>query len=119
MSRAIVFAAAALALAGCRSEIRPLVKEAPPKVERFAPGECRVRDYPSATDVPEGAERIGWVKVPTAASDEETFENLRQAVCAKGGNAFSQAHWNREAGASIADAPIELEANAWLVQPAR
>jgi len=119
MSRALLGAVALLALAGCRTEIRPLVKEAPPKVERFTPGECRVRDYPSAPDVPEGAENIGWIKVPIAASDEETFENLRKAVCAKGGNAFSQAHWNREAGASIADPPIELEANGWFVQPTR
>lgn len=119
MSRTLLGAGALLALAGCRTEIRPLVKEAPAKVERYVAGECRVRDYPSAPDVPEGAENIGWVKVPIAGSDEETFENLRQAVCAKGGNAFSQAHWNREAGASIADPPIELEANGWLVPSAR
>lgn len=118
MSRALVAAAAALAVAGCRTEIKPLVKEEAPRFERLVPGECRVMDYPSAPDVPEGSENLGWVKVPRAASDEETFENLRQAVCAKGGNAFSQAHWIREAGASIADQPIELEANAWRV-PAR
>jgi len=116
MSRATLLGLVALALSACRSEIRPLVKEEPAKVDRFAPGECRVHDYPSAPDVPEGSEHIGWVKVPRASTDEETFENLRQAVCKKGGNAFSQAHWNREAGASIADPPIELEANAWFVK---
>ncbi|MCC6333245.1 MAG: hypothetical protein IT380_04545 [Myxococcales bacterium] len=114
MSRALVVLGL-LALAGCRTEIRPLVKETPAKIERMVPGECRVRDYPSAPDVPEGAENIGWVKVPHEKTDEETFEKLREAVCAKGGNAFSQAHWIREAGASIADQPTELEANAWLV----
>jgi hypothetical protein len=116
MTRMTLLGLAVLALSACRSEIRPLVKQEAVKVDRFAPGECRVRDYPSAPDVPEGAENVGWVKVPRAATDDETFENLRQAVCKKGGNAFSQAHWNREAGASIADPPIELEANAWFVQ---
>ena len=40
---------------------------------------------------------------------------LREAVCKAGGNAFSQMRWIREAGASVADPPIHLEANAWLV----
>jgi hypothetical protein len=119
MNRALLQGVALLALAGCRTEIRPLVPETSPKVQRFEPGECRVQEYPSAPDVPEGAKNIGWVTVPMAASDEETIENLRKAICAKGGNAFSQAHWNRAPGASIADPPIELEANAWLVPPAR
>jgi hypothetical protein len=118
MSAGRVAFVAALVLAACRTQIKPLVREEPVKVERLDPGECRVHDYPSATDVPEGAENIGWVKVPREKTDEETFEKLREAVCAKGGNAFSQAHWVRAAGASIADQPTELEANVWLV-PAR
>jgi hypothetical protein len=56
---------------------------------------------------------VGWVSVPREASDDETFNHLRAAVCAKGGNAFSQAHWIRPPGASVADPPAELEANAW------
>jgi hypothetical protein len=106
---------AALGLAACRTEIRPLVKAAPAPRGRAASGPCRVQDFPSSLDVPEGAAPLGFVKVPTAASDEETFEALRRAVCARGGNAFSQPHWNREAGASVADPPFELEASAWLL----
>lgn len=106
--------AGALLASSCRTEIRPLVKSEPRATRREAPGECSVHDYASATDVPAGAENLGWVAVPRQPTDDETFNTLREAVCAKGGNAFSQAHWNRAAGASIADPPTDLEANAWV-----
>lgn len=117
MRRAVALVAALVALAGCRTEIQPLVRAPTAKATRLV-DECRVRDYPTASEVPDGAERIGWVAVEPAGTDEESFERLRQAICAKGGNAFSQAHWNRAAGASIADPPVSLEANAWYVAPA-
>jgi hypothetical protein len=105
--------AALVALTACRTEIRPAVKLVEQKKVLEKDAECVVRDYHSATDVPAGATNIGWVVVPRAQNDDDTFTNLRAAVCAKGGNALSQAHWNRPAGASVADVPTELEANAW------
>lgn len=113
MSRA--WLVAALALVSCRSEIRPLVKEEPVRKARVTDGECHVHDYPTATDLPANAVNIGWVKVPRQATDEATFEKLREEVCTKGGDAMSQMHWIRASGASIADPPIELEGNAWSV----
>lgn len=114
--RAALLALLALATvaAGCRTELRPTVKVAPPKVVREVTGECGVNQYHSATDVPAGAVSLGWVVVTHEGSTEETFEKLRLAVCAKGGNAFTQAHWTRAAGASVASRPIELEANVWV-----
>jgi hypothetical protein len=107
--------ALALTLAGCRTEVRPAVKAVLAKSpEREAPGACVVNDYRSAVDVPAGSTNLGWVVVPRQATDDETFQRLREAVCAKGGTALSQAHWNRPAGATVADPPAELEANAWL-----
>jgi hypothetical protein len=47
-------------------------------------------------------------------TDDATFEALRKAVCARGGDAMSQMHWLRAPGASVADQPVELEANAWV-----
>lgn len=106
----------ALVLSACRTEIKPLVREEPVKrkVRNSASGECSVHDYPTATDLPAGSQNIGWVTVKRQATDDETFEALRKEVCAKGGDAMSQMHWIRASGASVADPPIELEANAWV-----
>lgn len=104
-----------LAFVGCRTEIMPVVKKEPTKATRMVDAECRVHDYRYATDVPANANNLGWVIVKRLENDDATFEKLREEVCKKGGNAFSQAHWNRVAGASIADPPVELEANAWDV----
>jgi hypothetical protein len=106
-----------LALSCGRTEIRPELKPtAPARAQRESSGECIVHDYQTSTDIPSGATNLGWVAVPREGSDEATFLRLRKAVCAKGGTAFSQARWNRPAGASLADAPAELEANAWVEQ---
>ena len=104
-----------LGLAACRTDVRPILKAEPAHTRR-AEGStaCVVSDYHSAMDVPAGSTNLGWVVVPRQATDDETFERLREAVCAKGGTALSQAHWNRPAGASVADPPAELEANAWV-----
>lgn len=101
---------------GCRTEIKPLVKKevVVRKVRNSATGECSVHDYPTATDLPSGSQNLGWVIVKRLATDDETFEALRKEVCAKGGDAMSQMHWIRASGASVADPPIELEANAWV-----
>jgi hypothetical protein len=98
----------------CRSEIAPIVRAETAKGPRLIDAECRVMDYRMGTDVPIGAQNLGWITVARLESDEKTFEKIREAICLKGGNAFSQARWVRAAGASVADAPIELEANAWL-----
>ncbi len=104
----------ALVFAGCRSEIQPLVKQdTVTRKSRASDGECHVHDYPTASEVPAGSKSIGWVKVARQETDEATFEKLRAEVCAKGGDAMSQMHWIRASGASVADAPIELEGNAW------
>ena len=113
---ALVLVGAAADLWGCRTDVRPVVRSTPPARARVVEtGECVVHDYQSAVDVPAGSVNIGWVTVPRKEqdSDDDTFERLRQAVCAKGGTALSQAHWNRPPGASVADPPVELEANAW------
>lgn len=103
-----------LLLAGCRTEISPIVKEEAP-VSRgvMRTAECHFRDFPSATDVPAGAKSLGRVKVDRLETDEATFEALRKKVCEMGGDAVSQMQWLRAPGASVADAPVELEGNVW------
>ncbi|MFT3707687.1 MAG: hypothetical protein QM817_08470 [Archangium sp.] len=104
-----------LLFVACRTEIKPLVKEEPVKRKvRNTVNDCSVHDYPAATDLPAGSQNIGWVTVKRLATDDETFEALRKEVCAKGGDAMSQMHWLRASGASVADPPVELEANAWV-----
>lgn len=106
----------ALVFAGCRTEIQPLVKQDPvARKSRLVEGECNVHDFPTASEVPAGAKNLGWVKVAHGDNDEATFEALRKAVCAMGGDAMSQMHWLRAAGASVADHPVELEGNAWVL----
>lgn len=105
---------AGLLLAGCRTEIQPLVKTAPTARQmKQRDAECQVRDYPTATDVPAGSKGLGWVKVDRQETDDLTFELLRKKVCELGGDAMSQMRWIRASGASVADPPVELEGNAW------
>jgi hypothetical protein len=106
-----------LALCGCRTEISPVVKkpDTGPRVRLVDQG-CEATDYPAGTDVPGDAKNIGWIRVDRLETDDLTFAALREAVCKAGGNAFSQMRWIRSAGASVADPPIHLEANAWVVQ---
>lgn len=114
MKQLLVCAALAMLAAGCRTRIDPVVKKEPPKQKvRFVDGECSVHDYPMASDVPAGAKSLGWVKVRREETDDATFEKLREAICKKGGDGMSQLHWIRAPGASVADQPVELEANAW------
>lgn len=105
-----------LTLSACRTEISPTLKKPEPVAKvRLVEQGCEARDYPAGTDVPSGAKNIGWVKVDRLENDDDTFASLREAVCKAGGNAFSQMRWIRAAGASVADPPVHLEANAWLV----
>ena len=103
-----------LTLVGCRTDI--LAEHTPPPANIFnAPNlGCSVRDYPSATDVPEGSTDLGQVQVPREQTDEETYVKRREAICSKGGNGLSQLHWLNE---TTKDAPFvfALEAHAWLL----
>jgi hypothetical protein len=104
----------ALVVAGCRTEISPIVKDDAPVARGSRPEtECQVRDYQSTNDVPARSKPLGRVSVERQATDDATFEALRKKVCELGGDAISQIHWIRAPGASVADAPIELEASAW------
>lgn len=113
MNRALsVIALSSSILLSCRTVLTPTpaVSEAP--VVPRDRTECDVRDYPSATDIPNGAKNIGWVQVPRAETDEQTYINLRKAICDKGGDALSQLLWVREVNVRQ---PVGLRANAWVL----
>ncbi|MBE2254387.1 MAG: hypothetical protein IAE78_32970 [Myxococcus sp.] len=113
--KALLVVAAVLAC-GCRTEILPAMKKADPGPKtRLVDRGCEATDYPAGTDVPAGAKNIGWIRVDRLENDDDTFAALREAVCKAGGNAFSRTRWIRAAGASVADPPVHLEANAWSV----
>jgi hypothetical protein len=109
-----LLAFAVVVVSGCRTTIG--ADHEPPRSNIFNSPDlgCSVHDYPSSTDVPEGAKNLGPVSVPREATDEETYVKLREAICEKGGNALSQLHWLNE---TTKDAPVvfALEANAWLL----
>lgn len=108
------YLALSLVLVGCRTEIQPVLKgEVTRSRMRERNAECQFHDFPTATDVPEGSKSLGWVKVDRLATEELTFEALRKRICEMGGDAVSQMHWIRASGASVADAPVELEGNVW------
>ncbi len=108
-------AVVAVVIFGCRTEIRPTIRQELPVQTRAPSGECAVHFFATALDVPQTAKGLGWVKVARAEGEDETFAKLREAVCAMGGNGYSQAHWLRPSDVSVADPPTELEANAWFV----
>ncbi len=72
---------------------------------------CNVRDFASATDLPEGAQNLGWVTVPQLETDDATFLELRKKICELGGDALSQAAWVKGPG----DEERALTANAWTL----
>ena len=102
---------ALVALSGCRTPIKPLVK-ATPKVVYVGDKSCQVYDFEAATDVPEGATNLGWVTVGKAETDDDTFVKLRQKICEMGGDALSQPAWVHQAGEYEA---THLKANAWAL----
>lgn len=101
-----------LAVTGCRTVLDPAKPDIDKPVEPRVRTECDVRDYPSASEVPDGAKNIGFVQVPIADTDEQTYVNLRKAICEKGGDALSQMAWVREVGERT---PSSLRANAWVL----
>ena len=101
-----------LALSACRTELAVVPQAAEQEKTYYVDQECTVRDYPGAADVPVGAITLGVVRVSRAASDEETYLKLREAICAKGGDALSQLRWVLELG-KFTGAPTDLEADAW------
>ncbi len=109
MRRWLLTGVALLAAGACRTQIQPVVKTTEEAV--YVPDQgCDVRDYGSATDVPDGATNLGWVTVKTAGDQDETFKKLREKICQMGGDALSQPHWEHEAGEYE---PSLLKANAW------
>jgi hypothetical protein len=72
---------------------------------------CNVRDFDSATDLPQGARSLGPVSVQQAESDEATYVALRQKICELGGDALSQAAWVK----GPEDEKPQLTANAWAL----
>ncbi|MBI3186174.1 MAG: hypothetical protein HYZ28_28895 [Myxococcales bacterium] len=100
-----------LLLAGCRTQIEP-VRRTDPKLVYVGDRSCNVFDYPTASDVPDGAKNLGWVEAKFANNDEETFIALRKKVCEMGGSALSQIRWVHEAGEYE---PSILRGNAWAL----
>jgi|CXWL01.1.fsa_nt_gi hypothetical protein len=101
-----------LSLGACRTILDPAKAEVDKPIEPRVRTECDVRDYPHASEVPDGAKNIGFVQVPIADTDEQTYINLRKAICEKGGDALSQMAWVREVGERT---PSSLRANAWVL----
>ncbi len=105
---------ALFSLLGCRTQVQLGPREKTADRIGFKDAACDVHDYPAATDVPAGSTNIGWVQVPRADSDEQTYLNLRAEICAKGGNGLSQMHWVKEVG-KVTGEPTALEASAWVL----
>lgn len=105
-----------LALTGCRTPVTAKPKTVETEKDVYVDKECNVHDYPSTTDVPEGATNLGVVRVSKVkgSSDEEMYLLLREAICKQGGDALSGLRWVKELG-KISGAPTELEATAWTL----
>lgn len=103
-----------LLLAACRTPVVAKPKEAEVEKDVYVQQECNIRDYPSVGDVPDGAKNLGVVRVAKVKgqSDDDTIQALREAICAKGGDALSSMAWVKELG-KISGPPTELEATAW------
>jgi hypothetical protein len=103
---------AALGFCGCRTlvDLNPRPPEAAPEGPRREG--CDVREFPQATDVPEGSKSLGWMRVDRKEKDDDTYDALRKLICSKGGDAFSQLHWVKEPGVWE---PTALEAMVWVL----
>lgn len=113
MKRAI---ALVLALAACRTPVTAKPKEVEADKDVYVTRECNITDFVSVGDVPDGAKNLGVVRVAKVKgqSDDETIQALRDAICAKGGDALSSMAWVKELG-KISGPPTELEATAWTL----
>jgi hypothetical protein len=107
---------AVLVLAACRTPVAAKPKEAETEKDVYVTKECNITDYPSVGDVPDGSKNLGVVRVAKVKgqSDEETVQALRDAICAKGGDALSSMAWVKSLG-KISGPPTELEATAWVL----
>ena len=106
-----------LGVAACATPVTVIEtkhEDQPPPMQQpdSTPGQCDVQDFPDYGDVPEGAKNLGDVSVPKAATDEDTYAALRQAVCAKGGDAMSTLRWLHTIGKKDGP-PTDLQATAW------
>ena len=109
MTRWFSVSAVALTLS-CATSLSPVVKVKREEVYR-GPKHCTVLQYPSASDVPTGAQNLGWMLFPQGESDEATYQIMFTAVCDKGGDAVSSLAWVKEPG----DERPQLKANAWVL----
>lgn len=109
---AVVFACGAFSACTPRTLIAPL-DETPPSQRYVAPSGCNVRDFASATDLPEGAKNLGWVSLEQqdGQSEDDAMIALRQKICELGGNALSQPAWVK----GPSDEKPKLTANAWAL----
>jgi hypothetical protein len=108
VARWAALVAVVFGFSACRTAVAPVKKDKPTPAY-VGDQSCNVYDFPTASDVPDGSHNLGWVSVPIAESDEETFIKLRQKICEMGGDAFSQPAWVRES----TDEQPSLKANAW------
>lgn len=106
----------ALLLVACRTPVTAKPKQVEAEKDVYVTKECNITDYSSVGDVPDGSKNLGVVRVAKVKgqSDEETILALREAICAKGGDALSSMAWVKELG-KISGPPTELEATAWLL----
>ena len=118
-AKASLLAMSLLGLVACvtpRSEIKSegVKHEEQYEAPDTGPKECSVQDFPESADLPEGAKNLGPVSVERQASDEETYAQLRKAVCEKGGDAMSSMRWLHTIGKKDGP-PTDLECTAWLL----
>lgn len=104
-----------LSLTGCtaRTLIHPLPEEGSQGPSRVRVQGCNVRDFATAAELPPGSVNLGWVSVEAQETRDDTFLLLRQKICELGGNALSQAAWERDN--NDPEAPRKLTANAWAL----
>lgn len=111
MTRLIGLLLVAAVAAGCRTVIRTS-KQRDATVVYVGDKQCKVFDYETAMDLPEGSKSLGKVQVRRQAADEATYLKLREKVCEMGGDAVSQMAWVKDAGEYE---PSALQATAWVL----
>jgi hypothetical protein len=108
MTRALLLVGLVLGVTACRTTISPVPEGRQAGVYRGEQG-CDVQMFPSANDIPKGSKNLGWVTVKALENDEATFQAMHKKICELGGDALSQAAWDKMPTGEHA----ELKANAW------